>query len=785
MPHPLLGGLQTGHSGTGGSASAALATMLPKTSAVTRDWLPRLPRWLDPLSTAIALKTGVGLVIAMSVALWLGWSPTGAAFAVVMLQTTYLGRTLGRSILRMIGALVGALLALALIATLVQERAALITAYALLTGLIIYLEQESEHPYALLFVLLSVGLITFGSIDDPDHAFSAAVSWVSGNGLGITIVLLMHGVLWPHTGEKAFEQQLRTFLQGLGHLFTLRMASLPYSEHGIGEPGPGAQERLGPGTIGELEARLIAALTQLRLTLGIASRDTPRIARFEPAYADLIERLQSLASVIMAHGETLRIWRHTALAGALVPGSQAAHAIRQRLQAQLEDLVAGCERPRDGTARPARDAPTRGIENAIEGLRQAMRARPHSVLEAAAFDAVCEKAVETSEAIGAVRDALATVERPGRHPVRAARSQIDMITRIHSPALRLQKAAIGTVAILLTSLLWIGLDWPTPSSLMVFVLIPVALNAMVPTFPVKAALKSLFWGPAIAAVLYFAVMPALDDMWQLAPVLILCLFPTAYLTNSANPATMMFGLLTSLWVVALIDLSQGQVYSFARFTNDTIGIIGGVGAGLAALVFFRPPVPEQQFKAHVRAFLLRCQRTLRELQPRPDGDDLLTRRAEWLELLSMCELWARQLDPRRHPPAERAQLGALVESLWALAFRLEALEDARARHPDETLIAGPCARCRETAIAALGALREALAGSKPVGASAPLAAVADDFRAALEPLQAAAHERQDIREPLHQALTLTGYYRALADAIQEAQARAAEIDWRRWDLPYF
>ena len=219
MLHALLGRAQAGTSAKGGSASAALATMLPQQPAPARwDWLPRLPGWLDPLSATIALKTGVGLVIAMSIALYLGWNPTGAAFACIMLQTAYLGRTLGRSILRMVGALAGALLALTLIATLAQERAALLTAYALLTGLIIYLEQESEHPYALLFVLLSIGLITFASIEDPENAFSAALSWVSGNALGITIVLLMHGVLWPHTGEKSFEQQLRTFVQGLCHL---------------------------------------------------------------------------------------------------------------------------------------------------------------------------------------------------------------------------------------------------------------------------------------------------------------------------------------------------------------------------------------------------------------------------------------------------------------------------------------------------------------------------------------------------------------------------------------
>jgi uncharacterized membrane protein YccC len=315
------------------------------------------------------------------------------------------------------------------------------------------------------------------------------------------------------------------------------------------------------------------------------------------------------------------------------------------------------------------------------------------------------------------------------------------------------------------------------------------LNAMVPTFPLKAALKSLFWGPAIGALLYFVLMPSLSDMWQLAPLVVLCLLPTAYLANSSNPSTAMFGLMTGLWAFLLIDVSQGQVYSFAQFSNNALGIIGGVGVALAVLAFFNPPVPERQFKTYARNFLRRCESAiddLRQRTPQPSGrrDPIAVRRAEWLELLGLCELWARQLDPRRHGEGERAKLGAFMDSLRSLAFRLEALEEARQRHPDETLIAEPCERCRNAAIASLSALRQALAGAEPEAAAA-LSATADDFRAALEPLHAAAHERGEIRASLHQALTLTGYYNALSDAIQECQERAAAIDWQKWDLAYF
>jgi uncharacterized membrane protein YccC len=443
---------------------AALAAMLPQAGS-TWDWLPRLPKWLDPLSTLIALKTGVGLVIGVSIALWLGWSALGVGFACIMLQTPYLGRTLGRSILRMAGALVGAVLALAFVATLVQERAALIAAYALLTGLIIYAEQISEYPYALLFVLLSVGLITFATIDDPQNAFSEAVSWVSGNALGIAIVLFMHGVLWPHTGEKSFEQQLKTFMQGLARLVALKMAALPQAAR---QQDRQSQEAT-LTEIHQLESRLMAALVQLRLALGIASRDTGRFVRFEAAYADLIEQIQSLTSVIMAFGDSLRIWRDTPLADAIVPRSPAPRAITSALQHQLHQLAAACDRPRDGSDQPRGQFPDT-IATQIDTLRQELGAHDHSVLEVALFNAVSDKSVEMSRAIAGVHQALATVEQPGRHVDKGQQAQVDVITQIQSRGLRLQKAAIGSIAVLAASLLWINLNWPDPGSFLVFVL---------------------------------------------------------------------------------------------------------------------------------------------------------------------------------------------------------------------------------------------------------------------------------------------------------------------------
>ncbi len=84
----------------------------------------------------------------------------------------------------------------------------------------------------------------------------------------------------------------------------------------------------------------------------------------------------------------------------------------------------------------------------------------------------------------------------------------------------------------------------------------------------------------------------------------------------------------------------------------------------------------------------------------------------------------------------------------------------------------------------LASCARALSASAPIDTTTPATTV-DAFLAALEPMHTAAHQHGDVGGALHQALTLTGYYTALTDAIEHCRNRAAQIDWRRWDLAYF
>ena len=224
-----------------------------------------LPAWLDPVSAQIGLKTAVGVVIAQTVALWMDWSPTGATLAVLMLQQTYFGRTWREASCACSGPLIGSVVGLLVLHLLVQERALMILTVSLLAGVIIYMQQGARHPYAWLFGGFSLMLLTFGNVDQPEGAFEAAVAWVSGNALGITVVLVMHGVLWPHTGERQFNALLQTILRDSAQLFRIKVANL-------------LQGHAPSQEIGHIENALIEAMPQLRLALRIAGHETGRVA---------------------------------------------------------------------------------------------------------------------------------------------------------------------------------------------------------------------------------------------------------------------------------------------------------------------------------------------------------------------------------------------------------------------------------------------------------------------------------------------------------------------------
>ncbi len=221
------------------------------------EWIDGYLKKLDPDSTHFALKTCLALVVGYGLAFLLNFSASTTAITVLILNTRYLGSSVDKGVLRITGTLAGAVVALFLMGFLAQERFLFIFVVAVLNAFLFYMMQGSRYPYAWFVCAMTILIVGFGSVENPDNIFHLAVSRVSGVILGIISSLLVHGLLRPSRAGDDFEKQLRNILHEAGELLDLK-----YSDYIL--------ERADANQIAKLERNTISSLPKLKSTLGAA-----------------------------------------------------------------------------------------------------------------------------------------------------------------------------------------------------------------------------------------------------------------------------------------------------------------------------------------------------------------------------------------------------------------------------------------------------------------------------------------------------------------------------------
>jgi hypothetical protein len=320
------------------------------------------------------------------------------------------------------------------------------------------------------------------------------------------------------------------------------------------------------------------------------------------------------------------------------------------------------------------------------------------------------------------------------------------------------------------------------------------ISAFAPPFQSKGTLRSLIFGPLAAAVLYFGIMPGLTDMWQLAPFLILTDFVFGYFANSPTPSTAVTGMRSGLWLLELIHLDQGQVYSFASFSETYLGIVGGVLVGVTVISLIDLPVPEQKFRHHVQGFFGICAGTAREMASVALDDPTATLRLRagrmrLMEQLRMSHTWWQQVDPERFAEDERHKSARLLAAMRALAFRQDAMQQARLEFGLAKALpklAEPGRELRELEARAYQVFEEAAARCAP---AAPVPAVTEligPYQAWLDALRDAHAQSDEHGKQLgREVLVVMGLHQALAQAINTCHDQFNGLDWRLWSEAHF
>ena len=746
-----------------------------------RDAPSPWPRLWSPIAAANALKTTIGIIAAWGIALVYQWpSPFMAPMAVLFLQTPFLGASMRKGLMRVFGTLAGALAVLVLLAALVQERWPMIAALSIVIGLCVYQVRNSRYGYAWFMAFVNVVVIAAEAADYPNLAFQLAVDRTSEASVGILVVLVINGVLWPTTAGRTYENTLAGIMDALvGHLRDLGNAIA----RGSGAAG-----------LPPLAPVLRGASVRLREILTSAQLDSGRFRRLRRSYEAQIQTLNAMLGSLAAFGEGLRLAEDGDLP--VLDASQ-----RDLLAAAVRHLGDGLgelrlhadadpERPVTAALAAARECAARLTETAAGA---AMAPRSRAIVQAAAH--------QLGGLIDAVDDlaGVASALRAGKSlPAEALppEPRMPLADRLRRG---LPYALVAMAAFWLMALVYIGIQWP-PVGLMGFMFAVVvvgieAISDMPAQQPGRLVALGALIGCMLMAPIHLLVMPRLDGFFELALVLFPVYYALLYFYHALPPLANNVFLGIALMAVVMLRIEPTQTYSVVAYVDTGVSLLSGFAVGLMLLSITLGMTPQERFRRTLKSLLADLDRTLGDLHDRTRADFDLRLRVHEQRLRALLQGLAQvaPLAYSRHVPAnDRDRIQALLGAAEALFMRTRALQHARSRWSAGNLPAG--VRCLPDTGLGKGfrdalrlGLRELLARLDQPDSKIDLAAL-DALRGRLrQELARIDRERRAADEPDAYAylLAVAGHYIGVARALRELAQAIDAIDWGAWRQPRF
>jgi uncharacterized membrane protein YccC len=628
--------------------------------------------------------------------------------------------------------------------------------------------QGSRYVYAWLIFSVTSALVGWLAAQNTGATFSLAIMRASTVCVGVVVSFSVHAILWPIKAGRTFERQLHGYLTGCRDLlsFTIRAVA--------GEvPNAVAMRK-----VATAQVTMIAAL---RGSLEAAAGDTARFERFHSGYLELIDQLRELLLAILAVHEEIT-GRSDGQAGrSPTAGDNDLRSTLEAVEGQMEALVRDLARPRDGTA----------VDREVDTPAGPVIGKPGTIDTATDAMIAGQVAVMASR-VKKVRASLARVEDPGQAPAPLPPPPSQPFSL---KSARFRKAVGASLVIVVMSVFFSLTQWPMGLSLaMVFGTLAIGFGGMLPLAMIRRQLLlSLVIGPAIAAPLYFGVMPRIDQYEELIPWLCIAFLPLLYMQTSRNPKTMILAIFSSIFLIALLQLdAENQAYEFSSFLKMWFGFCGGFTISLGIFSLFYALVPEREFWKQVRAFFGGCGQFMQGLKESAPGTParaaiITTNAKRWQGTLKQLQTWSRSINYKRVPGNDRRQTQALIESIELLALRLFSAEDAC--QPSVEALDEPLGKLRgriyDACIESLQLITNALAIPQPIPDLPDTGSLVRDIASRGDDLRRSAAGDEDGQAAVLGFMRATAHLRSLADAIQDCRDQANALDWEAWNRNTF
>jgi hypothetical protein len=711
----------------------------------------------DRVKTAI--KTALAVVLAYGVALSMDWEkPYWAAFTVAFCGLSTVGESLNKGLLRLSGTFVGGVAAIMLIALFPQDRWLFLIGMSIFTGFCTYMMFGTSRWYFWNVAGISVPLLALSGASNPLNDFQTVLLRGEETALGLVSYSLVWLLIWPTSTREAFEEAVRRLMAA--H----RQLAARYLAPTIGEtPDAGAEA---------LRHQLTQVLARLGGLLDGAEIDSYDVWETRHAWRGLIHRLSQLTSASERWGQSLAEVRELDLRR-LLPQLPELAAVLDHRFAEIGRMLEGHPPERGPTP-----VPLNPDDEAFASL---------SRFQQAAVLVYRNNLEEVDKLTRNIFDMIADIRSFAHAKVYPADEATPLLPSALDPE-RLAGVARWFTGLWLA---WVvALYVPNVPNTVEFIVLCNSLSMalfLMPQVPIAATFLPVAFGFALGAAINILVMPHLAGFASLAVVIFAAVFLISYLFSRPSELASKTAALALL--VILLDVTNDQSYNFLDVANLGL-VLPLVFAVLEVARHF--PVsfrPEHVFLRLLGRFFRACAYLAATLQW--DPADPPTRWQRLRRVLHLGDLatvpgrlatWGNALPAAALGQSTTAQVQTLVDSLQALAYRMQDLIEARATPQSQALVRELLSEVRAWRVGLQEIFRNL--------SQRPEAADYGDFRSRLDALlgrlegqieKAAAGADQagiSTREN-ENSFRLLGAFRGVSEALVNFARQAGWIDWAR------
>jgi uncharacterized membrane protein YccC len=609
-----------------------------------------------------AIKTALATLLAYGVALSMDWKDAHwAAFAVAFCGLSSVGESLNKGLLRLSGTLLGSLAAVTLIALFPQDRWQFLIGMSIFTGFCAYMMPGTSRWYFWLVAGLSVPLIALAGGSNPLNDFQTAVTRSEETALGVVSYSLVWLLIWPTSTREALKDAVRRLA------VMQRQLAAHYLTSAIGET-----HDAGPQTLRRQTTQMLARLDGL---LDGAELDSYEVWEARYAWRSLIHQLSQLTSM----SERCR-----------QSSADVREVDRQRLLPELAQFASELDRRFAGIGRmleghlPEREPISIPLNLEEKGMVSL------SPFRLAALLLYRSRLQEIDKLTRDLFATVADIQNFTRAKIGRTYDAVSLLPSALDPE-RLASVARWFAGLWLAWLIALYLpDIPETVGFIVLANSLAMTLCVAPQLPIARTFFPFAFGLAVGGAIYVLVMPHVTSFIGLGIVIFMAVFLISYLNYRPAQA---LGKTAGLGLLAmLMDVTNEQNYNFLSVTNLAV-VLALVLAVLAIATHF--PVSfraEHVFLRLLGRFFRACAYLVLTLQwDRANPPTRWQRLRRVLHLGDLARvpgqlaIWASALPAAALGQSSVEEMQALVDSLQALAYRMQDLIDTRATPQSQML----------------------------------------------------------------------------------------------------